>query len=51
MTMQIMAQNNDMMDKAKDLIEKECEEHEVKVYEGTGPGYEDTMPILIHQDS
>ena len=47
-TMQIVAQNSALMDKAVDLIEKECEENNVKVYEGSGPGYEDVMPKLLH---
>lgn len=50
-TVQIVAQNPESMDKAIDLVEKECEKHNVKVYEGSGPGYEDIMPKLIHQES
>jgi len=30
------------MDKAKDLIEKECEVTKSKVFEGSDQGYEDT---------
>lgn len=47
-TMQIVAKDSDSMDKAKDLIEKESTIHKVKIYEGSGPGYEDIMPRLIH---
>ena len=47
-TMQIVAQDSSSMDKAKDLIEKECDLNKVKAYEGSGPGYEDVVPKLIH---
>jgi hypothetical protein len=38
------------LDKAKDAIEEESKKHEVEVFEGSGPGYEDAIPKLIHQD-
>lgn len=46
--MQIVAQDSSSMDKAIDLIEKESFINKVKVFEGSGPSYEDIMPKLIH---
>lgn len=38
------------MDKAKDELDEETLKHDIQVQPGTGPGYEDVVPKLIHQD-
>ena len=49
-TLQVVAQNSESMDKAKDEMDVESEKHDVEIYEGQGPDYEDLVPKLIHQD-
>ena len=49
-TLQIVAQSCEAMDKAKDLLEEERKKHKVEIYEGSGPDYEENLPKLIHQD-
>ena len=44
-----MAETEENMDKAKDEIEKECEKHNISVFEGTGPDYEKQIK-MIHKD-
>lgn len=39
-TLQLMAQNAESMDKAKEIIEKEAKLKKVEVNEGSGPAYE-----------
>lgn len=45
----MVAETEENMDKAKDEIEKECEKHNISVFEGTGPDYEKQIK-MIHKD-
>ena len=49
-SLQLLANEADQLDKILDLIEDECEKNDVEISQGTGPSYEFTVPKLIHQD-
>ena len=47
---QVIAQDEESLDKAKVEIEAECEKNNITVDEGTGPDYEKKIQKLIHKD-
>ena len=48
--LQVVAENEESMDKAKDEVEAECEKHKISIHEGTGPDYEKSIGKMIHKD-
>lgn len=45
----MFAQDADVMDKVKELIETQAKEKKVQIYEGTGPAFDAEMVKEVHE--